>query len=229
LLGQVALFKAGLRGRTPSKQALYAIVTGANDYRDDDFNRPMSPVDVVGNIVTAVRSLHKLGGRNILVLTLPNLGCTPSVNPPGQPSVCDEAAAPPANGIPASLSELSALHNWLLATELATANLGPGVKLVEVNDAFSGLRGLAGPFWPLPALDTFTYTAPHPFPMSACLFIPGTPCQDVPTEPTDPFGPGAVVSTPWSPAVPLLFWDIVHPTTSAHEYLANRMYEQLRR
>ena len=47
LKGQVELFKSALGARKPSKNALYVIVTGANDYRDDAFNTPMALVSIL--------------------------------------------------------------------------------------------------------------------------------------------------------------------------------------
>jgi len=223
LLGQVELFTAHLGGKRPSKGALYAIVTGANDYRADAYNTPMSPVDVVANIVTAVKRLRKIGARDILVLTLPNLGCTPSA---GAPSTCFENATPPADGVPDNLSELSALHNALLASQLAAQDFGPGVRLVNVDTLFARLRMEAGAWWPVPAIDVLI---PTPIslpgggvaPMSACLFVNPALCIDVPEQWRLP---GGSFATPF----PLVFWDIVHPTTDAHEALAEYLYLQLR-
>lgn len=224
LLGQVELFSVSLGGRKPSRNALYAIVSGANDYGTDPYNRPMSPATVVANIISAVKRLHKLGARDILVLTLPNLGCTPSA---GAPASCIDDALPPADGVPDNPSELSALHNALLAAELARLNLGPRVRLVDVNVVFASLRQALGPAWPLPAIDVLI---PTPIalpdgtlaPMSACLFVNPALCTDVPAWSRQADG---TFATPF----PLLFWDIVHPTTDAHRALGDYLYAALRR
>ena len=50
-------FRLALRGKQPSTRSLYVVSTGANDYRDDPFNVPMNPVDVVNNIEQAVVNL----------------------------------------------------------------------------------------------------------------------------------------------------------------------------
>jgi phospholipase/lecithinase/hemolysin len=223
VLGQVQLFQVSLGGSRPSKNALYAIVTGANDYRADAFNTPMSPVTVVSNIVAAVKRLNDLGARNILILTLPNLGCTPAA---GGPATCFDAL-PPADGIPDNPSELTALHNWLLATELAKQNFGKGVRLVDANVVFAKLRRDVGDAWPLPGIDVLIptpITLPNgaSAPMSACLFVNPALCTNVPPWSLQPDG---TFATP----LPLLFWDIVHPTTDAHKALADYLYEQLRK
>src|SRR5262249_8587531 len=98
LKGQVELFRVALHGRRPSKRALYAIVTGANDYRDDPFNVPMDPNEVIRNIADAVTTLYQLGARDIMVLNLPDLGLIPANA-----------------GNPGPASQLSALHNALFA------------------------------------------------------------------------------------------------------------------
>jgi len=239
LLGQVGLFKFGLRGKSPSKNALYAIVTGANDYRVGAFNEPMSPGVVVANIGKAVQSLYKSGAREFLVLTLPNLGClpytAPFINAADEPE--SECIAPAFPAGPGAIrpSQLTAIHNALLAQTLgelqATGKLqGATVRLVDVNDVFDGLREfidtipspeLPFPLWALPALDVLLPPTVAGPPMSACLFVAPQLCTDVPIEVRLPDGSFA---TPF----PLLFWDVVHPTTFAHSALADYLYERLR-
>lgn len=220
LLGQVALFKTSLGRRVPSKHALFAIVTGANDYGPNP--QDWEPKTVVANIVLAVRQLQTLGARDILVLTLPNLGCTPSA---GAPASCIEDPPPPADGVPDNLSELTALHNALLADALA--RLGHRVRLVDVNEVFKTMRQSLGPMWPLPALDVLIPALiPLPSggtaPMSACLFVNPALCSSVPEWSIQADG---TFATPF----PLLFWDIVHPTTDAHRALGDYLYAALSR
>jgi phospholipase/lecithinase/hemolysin len=50
--------------------------------------------------------------------------------------------------------------------------------------------------------------------MSGCLFVDPTSCRDVD-------------SRLFNMNLGFLFWDIVHPTTEAHHYLADYLYEQL--
>jgi len=163
LKGQIELFRAGLRGRRPSRHALYAIVTGANDYRDDPFNVPMSPVEVVANIADGIRTLYTLGARDIMVLGLPDLGALPGGTPEG--------------------SALTALHNQLLANALSALAVLPGIRLipVDINGAFVLLPPAMDKT--TPALDVFypPVLFPPGFMMSLCLFINPATCLDVPT------------------------------------------------
>jgi phospholipase/lecithinase/hemolysin len=203
LKGQVGLFAVALAGRKPSGKALYVIVTGANDYRTDAYNVPLHPAQVVDNITDAVRRLCALGAREVLVLSLPDLGQTPYLDP------ADAALR----------TAVSDAHNALL--EPALASLGaqvPGsrIRFVDVNALFHRLRGtmnaqLAALDVLLPPIDPVT-----PIPMSACLFVQPSACRDVPGGNFDP--PGA-----------FLFWDIAHPTTDAHRQLGDYLYDQLRR
>jgi phospholipase/lecithinase/hemolysin len=200
LKGQVELFRAALQRRAPSKGALYAIVTGSNDYRDDQFNEPMSPPDVVGNIVDAVETLYRVGARDVMVLNMPDLGLLPGAGGPGSPE-----------------SELSAVHNLLLANALATlAAQRPSLRLthVDINQAFALLP--PGMDLSTPALDVMfpPETLPPGFRMSLCLFIDPATCVDVPTFNTNSA---------------FLFWDVVHPTTDGHRVLGQYLYDELQR
>lgn len=226
LLGQVELFRLGLAGRRPSKRALYAIVTGANDYRVDQYNpAPTDPQVVIANIVTALRRLHALGARDILVLSLPNLGCLPYSTTP-----CDDNPPPPAPGVPPTPSQLTAYHNGLLAAAIAGLRLPAArIRYVDVNPAFAELRN-AVPTPPglVPGIDLL-FPAPLfidqngvPVPTSACLFVDPALCPQVPE---DVLGPDAQTIA----GLPLVFWDIVHPTTYAHRKLADVLFAHLQR
>jgi phospholipase/lecithinase/hemolysin len=203
LKGQVELFRLALGARRPSKKALYVVVTGANDYRIDPYNVPMDPTRVVANITDAVRRLCALGAREVLVLSLPDLGATPYLDP------ADAAMR----------TAVSMAHNALL--EPAIAALGsqvPGsrIRFVDVNVLFERLRGQMNAYVPaldvlLPPMDPVT-----PIPMSACLFVQPSACRDV---------PGGSFDTPGT----FLFWDVVHPTTDVHRQVSDYMYDHLRR
>lgn len=200
LKGQVELFRAALGGRSPSKRALYAIVTGSNDYRADQYNEPMSPPDVVENIVQAVKSLDRLGARDIMVLNMPDLGLLPGGGGYGSPE-----------------SQLSAFHNMLLANALATlGSQRPSLNLVlvDINQVFALLP--AGMDRSTPALDVLfpPEYLPSGFRMSLCLFIDPATCVDAPTFDTNSA---------------FLFWDVVHPTTDAHRVLGQYLYDELQR
>jgi phospholipase/lecithinase/hemolysin len=200
LKGQVELFRAALAGRRPSKRAVYGIVTGANDYRDDQFNVPMNPVDVVQNISDSIVSLYQLGARTVIVLNLPDLGLLPGNR-----------------GNPGPATQISQIHNAILA--VAMNNLSAqltDLKLIQIdlNAVFALLP--ASMNRDVPALDALIQTPlPPPFPplpMSTCLFVDPASCQDVPT-----FDVGQQ----------FLFWDIVHPTTAAQKVLGDFIYSEL--
>ena len=198
LKGQVELFRLALRGRKPSTRALYAIVTGANDYRDDQFNQQMAPADVVDNIVDAVEALYQLGARDVMVLNLPDFGLLPGGGGPGSPE-----------------SQLSADHNRRLAHALTVlSRRRPKLRLipVDINYAFELLP--QGMDRTTPALDAMfpPENLPPGFKMSLCLFINPVTCADVPTFQTNSG---------------YLFWDVVHPTTDAHRVLGEHLYAAL--
>ena len=168
LKGQVELFRRAMRGQRPSKDALYAIVTGPNDYRDDQFNQPMDPADVVDNIVDAVETLYQLGARDVMVLDMPDLGLLPGGDDAG--------------------SDLSADHNRLLTNALAVLKAHrPKLRLIQVD--INHVFGLvpAGMDLTTPALDAMfpPESLPPGFKMSLCLFINPATCADVPTFETN--------------------------------------------
>lgn len=197
LKGQVALFRRALNGRRPSEHALYAIETGANDYLNP-LSHQTTPEEVVGNIVESVGSLYKLGARDVMIVSLPDLGSLPLNGP-----VADD------------LSRLTKQHNKLLKRSLhkLAADLN-GLNLIEVdaNDVLHG--GLPRRMnTTLPALDAFfpPELFPPGFRMSLCLYIGSATCADAPTF--------------YLPAPGYLFWDSVHPTTDVHKLLGRHMYD----
>jgi phospholipase/lecithinase/hemolysin len=200
LKGQVALFRAALRGREPSKRALYVIVTGANDYRDDETNEPMHPQEVVQNILDAVADLYELGARQVMVADLPDPVFLPGGDPTGQGSA------------------IAALHNFLLGQGLdglEAQHSDLRIIRIRLNELFPLLPGL-GFEVTTPAL---ALLVPPPFPFGVptyqCLWVLAAACQDVNFDVAGQLG------------LPVLFWDIVHPTTDAHRVLGEYMYDQL--
>ena len=194
LKGQVELFRRTLRGQKPSDRSLYAIATGANDYRVDPFNVPMMPAEVVGNIEAAIISLYRLGARHVMVLDLPDLGLIP------------------ANAGDPGASDVSRAHNALLESGLQDLQTRyPDLHLIPVklDPLFYDLLSRMEPR--VPALEVFAPSAPG---MSACLFINHASCQDVSTS-------------LFNSHLGFLFWDVVHPTTEAHQLLGDYLYQNL--
>ena len=160
LKGQIELFRLALRGRQPSSRSLYVISTGANDYRIDPFNVPMSPVEVIGNIEQAIVSLYRLGARHVMVVDLPDLGMVP------------------ANGGDPAATELSAFHNFLLDEALARLRAQyPSLHLIPVKldplfkDLSETMEAQA------PALDVFAPRTPG---LSTCIFVNPAECKNAP-------------------------------------------------
>lgn len=193
LKGQIELFRQALHGKKPSDRALYAIATGANDYRLDPFNVPMDPAQVVLNIEEGIISLYLLGARDVIVFDLPDLGLIPS------------------NAGDPNASAVSTLHNALLDAGMADLQARlPKLHIiyVKLDPLFQEL--LSRMEWHAPALEVF---GPTPG-MSACLFINPTSCENMKPR----F---------FNMNLGFLFWDVVHPTTEAHHYLSDYLYEQL--
>ena len=184
LLGQVHLFQQALEGNKPPRKALYAVWAGANDYL---LPLTSDPVVVVGNIVTAIKKLYTLGARDFIVPNLPDLGSLPIVSPP----------AP-------SLTELTKIHNALLAHSLSDLTVGlAGIKIIKV-DIFALWKQLL-----LPSSDLIT----GPGPAGDCLFVNPQTCTDVRTF----------------KAPNNFFWDVEHPTTSVHKLLSDKMFRAVQR
>jgi phospholipase/lecithinase/hemolysin len=198
LRGQVAMFGAALAGRRPSPGALFVIATGSNDYRDDEFNTPFSPLRVVFNIVDSIDKLYKLGARNVMVFDLPDTSYLPGGDPDG--------------------AALAQVHNALLKLGLSgLAERHPDLRIIPIalNDLFPVLISAGfvpgvpalGPLVPAPGLNgVFAYE---------CLFVLPAACQDAPFDVIGILG------------VPFLFWDVVHPTTDAHQALGQFMFNAL--
>jgi phospholipase/lecithinase/hemolysin len=164
LKGQVEMFRAGLGGNTASSRALYAILTGGNDYLRQV---PLDPAQSVSNIVDAVRALYDLGARDVMVLNLPDLGSIPLV------------AGTPQSAL---LSALTLQHNQILATRLQELEASlPGLRMigVDVNTVLNRLPRAIDTT--VPAMDALLPAQPGEPPASRCLFIDPATCRDVPT------------------------------------------------
>jgi phospholipase/lecithinase/hemolysin len=117
---------------------------------------------------------------------------------------------PGQSGDPASASWISAVHNLLLDAELnALQTRRPELHLIRVKLAPLFQNAMARLEPKIPALAGRGYAGAE-----LCLFIGPSLCPDVATElfRTD---------------LGYLFWDVVHPTTEAHEMLGEYLYEQL--
>jgi len=163
--GQIAQFQAAHAAADPN--ALYAIWIGGNDLLG--INADMTPADIgtlagqtIGNIEAAIASLAGVGAKNLLVLTLPDVGKTPTVMVGG-------AAAS------AQASAIAGLFNQLLLN----GNAGFGIPALSALGASLGLN--------LTIFDSFAFmddaiANPGAFGLTnvtqPCLSAPSTVCAN---------------------------------------------------
>ena len=164
LLGQVEALRLGLFGRKPPARSLFAIWIGANDYA---VPVPAVPQIVVSNIKLAIQRLYRIGGRQFLVLNLPDLGLTPIAQ---------------AQGVGVELGELSQLHNALLAQAVSELSASlPGIRITSM-DVFALAQTVFGStYGSVPALGVL---APG---SESCLLLNPASCPDVPLALSEPF------------------------------------------
>ncbi|NET35768.1 MAG: SGNH/GDSL hydrolase family protein [Cyanothece sp. SIO1E1] len=137
LTQQLGLFQDVVTIQPPAPDALYILLAGANDYNEVFFSGLPAPVAepadlpefVTANLSAAVESLFNAGGRNFLVINLPNLGETPLAN-------SLDLLEPGASDL---LNDLTAEHNLLLDQELDALSMLPDISLTrfDFNALFS--------------------------------------------------------------------------------------------
>jgi phospholipase/lecithinase/hemolysin len=196
LLTQVQLFQAALHGQAAPADALYAVWTGSNDYSSTP-GASLQPETVVDNIATGVALLYYLGARNILVVNLPDLGDSPLVRP-GSP----ESQA---------LSALSTEHNKLLRKVMRQLEkLLPGLTVID-GDVTKVRKSIEKTLeTDIPLLDVLVPVPAGSPPTSVCILINPATCPAVPS---------------FEPDAPFFFWDAEHPTTVAHERVAEEFVQ----
>ena len=144
-------------------------MTGANDYRADQYNIPLAVDVVVRNIGESIVRLHALGARTIMVLGLPDLGRLPYADP--------------------AASRLTLVHNTLLhetieGTVDAARGCAAGLRGHQrgVRPAAPGHRDA------VPALAAYGAQLPQPQPqLAGCLFADPSTCRDAPFAFGTPF------------------------------------------
>ncbi len=201
VLGQVDLFRIFLSKQQPQARTLYLIWTGGNDYLLTV--PPAQPPEVIANITKAVENLYSLGARDFMIPNLPDLGLAPLAGPNS-----------------GALTMLTESHNSLLAEALngLAARLdGAKIILADMHTAtqtmLSGTSTPGGNFVATPpALAT---VSPGTGAMD-CLFRDPTTCPEVKLD---------IRTVNGSPES--FFWDVLHPTTSAHRELGKAMLESL--
>lgn len=155
LLSQVEAFRFGLLGRRPMQRALYAMWAGSNDYAAPI---PASPAVVVSNIKRSIQRLYSLGGRQFIVLNMPNLGLIPLAR---------------AQQVGPLFTQLSQAHNALLAQAIAELSALQGIRITPI-DVFSLEQGtVAFTITDVPALEYLVRGS------SSCLLLNPATCPDV--------------------------------------------------
>jgi phospholipase/lecithinase/hemolysin len=202
VLGQVDLFRIVLSKQQPQARTLYLIWTGANDYLAVT---PAQPIDVIANITKAVENLYSLGARDFMIPNLPDLGLAP-------------LAGPNSGG----LTMLTESHNSLLAEardDLAARLDGAKIILADMHTATQTmLSGTSTPGRNFVATPPALATVSPGTGAIDSLFRDPTTCPEVNLN---------IRTENGSPES--YFWDVLHPTTSAHRELGKAMFESLPR
>jgi phospholipase/lecithinase/hemolysin len=201
VLGQVDMFRKALEKQQPPSRTLYMIWTGANDYLATPPNPPAQPTEVIANITKAVETLYSLGARDFMIPNLPDLGL-----------------APLAGANSTGLSTLTDAHNHLLMEardDLAARLEGVKIILVNMHEATQTMLGGNPGFAAFPP--ALAAVSPEPGAVD-CLFRDPTTCPDVTLT---------IPSDTESGATKFYFWDVLHPTTSAHQALGKWMFKSL--
>jgi phospholipase/lecithinase/hemolysin len=192
----------------PSVGALYTVSIGANDLLDilagPSLTAQQQTADVnaaVANEISSIKQLVTDGARNLLILTVPDLGKTPDVT-----TGLVNGSNTPSAALNAEATQLASSYNAALAGQLATiASAGSGV-VVHVVDTFQllnsaianpasfGLVNATSPVWS----GNFTSAG------SGTLAVTGTAAQDQ-----------------------FLFFDRLHPTETGHQAIADAAEQQL--
>lgn len=188
--------------------ALISLWGGANDYFLNFLSPPglgfnITPTEVIDNLANAVSLFIESGARQILVNNLPNLGDVPGAN-----DLVTQLSNP---DIPTLLNDWTAQHNTLLAGKLQELQqLFPETKIVlfDVNSVFNDIKNDPNAFGFITFDQGCTKTN---------LLVPFPSPPQLP-DPSNLFNPGCS----FDPADQdkFFFWDNQHPTTAAHELLA---------
>lgn len=109
--------------KAADSEALYILWGGSNDY----FSPNADPEETIDNIEAEIESLYDVGGRNFLVVNLPDLGIIPEANNPELPAS------------PEVLTALVNTHNSLLDStvdELEDTLTGANLTILDINSLF---------------------------------------------------------------------------------------------
>lgn len=197
--GQLAQYEGFLTATssTADPNALYTIWIGSNDLADilatDSANSSADILTVAENIDTTINDLAKLGAKNFLVLTVPDLGVTPGAAAEGS------AAQSALSGLSAGLD--STVVNGLgPVPSLASLATTDGLNLQVMNTYL--------------LLDSIVASP-------ATYGFKNVSNECVSTTPPDITGPGPLTYTECADPNSYLFWDYEHPTAPGQQIVAD--------
>ena len=157
------------------------------------------PEEVVGNLETSIKSLFNLGARHFLVPNIPDLGKVPIAQTPNRPVS------------PAQLTDFTEQHNFLLEETLddlsGTLN-GINLMPLDVDDLFNDISANPEEFGFTNISEPCSNSDPISLAVSSA--DPGSINPEICAQPDEN-----------------LFWDLLHPTASAHEILGEFALETL--
>jgi phospholipase/lecithinase/hemolysin len=205
---QIGAYTNLLGDRSADSEALYTIWAGTNDYvsllSSSGQDIPSQISQTVNNLATSITTLADKGARNIVVFNLPSLGKTPL-----------GASIPGVN--PEDLNTLTAIHNEALAGAVENLNnsqpfqdTNTKVVLFDVNSLFNAVIEN-------PQASGFGNVTDN------CTGIDFPNVNFVGDFPGWLHCTGKLYKDPKA----FLFYDNQHPTTSAHELVADSVLDTL--
>jgi outer membrane lipase/esterase len=203
ILGQVNLYKLGLRGKKAPANATHFAWGGSDDFL---LGFTGDPQEVIGNMIEAARQLYELGARRIVIANLPELCLGGSVTP-------DVVADLKCNSLPDNPERtLTYEYNAGLRDALAVLADSESDADFFLVDIYSA------------AAQLFT-EIPDPGPAAGCLeslpYDPA-PCTQLVTGITDGMLGPSIFTT-----FEDILWDIQHPRTWVHEIISQVMLDAL--
>ncbi|NJQ98442.1 MAG: SGNH/GDSL hydrolase family protein [Hydrococcus sp. CSU_1_8] len=203
---QIDTFTGALGGQSADPNALYIVWAGSNDYLGRFTTNPAEPV---GNLSDAINTLVASGARNILVPNLPDLGKTPlgrSLDP----------------NTTFALNSLTTQHNKNLNSLLSRlSRTYPKIEILFLLMLILYLSSflLTHKFTMIDDDDDEENRFRFANVTNGCT---NTNLYD-PTTPLDP-SKLTICDRPET----YLFWDSVHPTTTAHKLIADSAFGVLK-
>ncbi len=176
---------------------LYVVFGGANDARDTSIDL----VSTAAELVSIVDDLIQAGATNIVVPSIPDLAKTPEVTEYNQGAGAASTARSLLynDTVDAGLSQLSASANIIRFDVFGLMN--ELIEEVTSNGSSRGFTNVIDDCW-----EGGPATATSGLGLGDGFFTTYPQCSN-PDE--------------------YLFWDILHPTTAAHELFAGELYQQL--